>query len=444
MKPAELLDRTPAHRDRVIDLIRAASLVAVILGHWLMASVTVTEAGIRAGNALADMSWLQPVTWLVQVMPLFFVAGGFANLTTWRSVQRRGGGYAGYVRGRVSRLAIPALVFVAVVPVLLVALALAGLSTSEAALAGGLLGQPLWFLAVYVLVTALAPAFAAWHARHPAATLGALALLAVGTDAVRLAWYEPAGYLNLGFVWLFAQQIGFWYADGRLARLPRGALVAMVGGSVGALLVLTGAGPYPLSMVGLPGEMSNMAPPTVCVLVLAVGQVAALMLVRPRLATWLQSPRPWLCVVTVGTMAMTLYLWHQLVLVAGFATLLWLDVPLPAPGTPVWWASRPVWCALLGAVLVLLARPLARFERMGGRPGARAGVRVAPAWESRPAAAGTFAAAAGVVMVAIGFAGLVRGGLLPSTSFALSAIALIGGLGLVRSRRPGSRAGQPA
>ncbi|HEU4544266.1 MAG TPA: acyltransferase [Jiangellaceae bacterium] len=409
---------TPVGRDRVIDFVRTASLAAVILGHWLMASVTVTEAGIRGRNALTDLPWLQPLTWLLQVMPLFFVAGGFANLVSWRGVLRGGGGYASYAYGRISRLMTPTLVFVTAVPIALLALPVIGLSAGEVAVAGDLLGRPLWFLGVYVLITALAPALAAWHDRQPVAALATLGAMAVGTDIVRFNGLTPVGYLNFGFVWLFAQQLGFWYADGRITRLSRGAFWACLAGSIGLLTILTGFGPYPLSMVGLPGEVSNMAPPTVCLLVLSAGQVAALMLVRSRLAAWLEQPRPWSAVVLVGSMAMTLYLWHLAVLVFGFGGLVWLDVPTPEPGTAAWWLTRPVWCALLGALLAAIAVWLARFERSDGSR------------RMCPANRGVVMAGVGTVVVSAGLFGVVFGGLVPSMSLVFSLAAVASGLTL--------------
>lgn len=418
MKPRNAAGATPAGRDRVIDFVRAASLAVVILGHWLMAAVTVTESGIRGRNVLADLPSLQPLTWLLQVMPLFFVAGGLANLVSWRSVQRRGGSYANYAHHRVSRLVRPTLVFATAVPLLLFLLVLAGLDPDPTAAAGGLLGRPLWFLGVYVLVTALAPALAAWHEHRRVAALATLGVLAIVTDVIRFD-YEPAGYLNFGFVWLFAQQLGFWYADGRLSRLSRRALWSCVAAAIGLLLILTGPGPYPLSMVGLPGEMSNMAPPTVCLLVLSAGQVAGLMLVRPALAAWLDRARPWFTVALVGSMAMTLYLWHLPVLVGGFAVVLWLDVPLPRPGAAEWWLSRPVWCALLAVLLAALAACLSRFERYGDAPGRVGGSGARP---SNPD--GTLLAGAGTLAATTGLFGLVLGGLTPSVSLAVSLAAL--------------------
>lgn len=48
----------------------------------------------RMWHLLAVVSWSQWLTWLFQVMPVFFFVGGFANLTSWEAHQRRGQGYA--------------------------------------------------------------------------------------------------------------------------------------------------------------------------------------------------------------------------------------------------------------------------------------------------------------------------------------------------------------
>ena len=37
----EMADATPADRNRAVDALRAASILVVVLGHWLMAAVTV-------------------------------------------------------------------------------------------------------------------------------------------------------------------------------------------------------------------------------------------------------------------------------------------------------------------------------------------------------------------------------------------------------------------
>ena len=216
---------TPRDRDRLVDLLRACSLVVVVLGHWLMAGIVIADGGITGVNALATVPILRPLTWILQVMPLFFIAGGFSNLTLWRRALARGDSYADYVRTRLVRLVRPTLAFVLVTQAALAGLTVAapaGLGPAEVELIGKLLGQPLWFLGVYVVVTALAPVMAAWHARLPVAAPAVLALVAVAVDVGRVGLgIEPVGYLNLAVVWLFAQQVGFWYADGRLGAVPR-------------------------------------------------------------------------------------------------------------------------------------------------------------------------------------------------------------------------------
>lgn len=400
---------TPAHRDRFIDFLRVASLLVVVLGHWTMATIIVgDDGGVRGANALAAMPYLQPLTWVLQVMPLFFVAGGFANATVWSRVRRGGGDYAEYLHARLTRLVRPVLVFVAVAYAGLGVARWAGLSPDLVELVGGLLGQPLWFLGVYVVVTAAAPAMWAWHRRQPVVALGALAAAAVTVDLVRLAGATEVGYLNLAFVWLVAAQLGFWYVDGRLQRLSRPVLWAVVTAAVATLVLLTGPGPYAVSMVGLPGEVSNMSPPTVCLLVLTFGQAAAAMLVRRRIVAWLERPRAWAAVVAVGAMAMTIYVWHLAVLVAGFGVLLWLGLSMPEAATPWWWVTRPVWFAGLAAILVVVATWLARWERPAREKRAEAERPAAP----RPAA--TVIAATGAALAAVGLLGFVVSGVAPA------------------------------
>ena len=121
--------------------------------------------------------------------------------------------------------------------------------------------QPLWFIAVYVLVTALAPAMHDLHRRSGARAIAALALGAALVDFIRFGLgLNGIGYLNLAFVWLFAQQLGFAYADGSLTRVRRRRLLGTAIASFAALFALTHGAGYPTSMVGLPGaRVSNPA-----------------------------------------------------------------------------------------------------------------------------------------------------------------------------------------
>lgn len=355
---------TAPDRDRFIDAVRAGSLLIVVLGHWLMATVEVRGGQIIGANALTSIPALQLATWLLQVMPLFFIAGGFSNITVWRSLRRRGVGYSEYLQGRLVRLLRPTIVFVLFWHLALPAAAALGMSQDRVDVIGLLLGQPLWFLGVYVAMTALAPAMASWHQLSPRIAMATLVVAAVIVDWFRLgAGLESVGYLNLAFVWLFAQQLGFAYADGYFARLTRRTLWSTVAGSFAILVVLTTWGPYPVSMVGMPGETSNMTPPTICLLVLSVAQTAMAMLVRDRLSRWLERPGLWAAVVRFASMAMTVYLWHLSLLVIAFLALFGLGIDPPVAGSGLWWLTRPFW--LLGLLLVLsvVAALLSPLER---------------------------------------------------------------------------------
>jgi hypothetical protein len=215
---------------------------------------------------------------------------------------------------------------------------------------------------------------------------------------------EEVGYLNLLLVWTLVQQVGFFYADGTLLRLSRRALVGLGAAGLAGMAVLTGVGPYPPSMVGLPGEASNMSPPTVCIVALTVWQVALVLLARDRVSAWLARRGPWTAVIAVGSSAMTLYLWHITAMVVLYGLVVAVGGPLPQPGTWPWWATRPLWLALLAAVLIPLALPLSRFERPG---------RVASPARPAETSAGRLAAVLGLVLATLGLLGFVASGFAP-------------------------------
>src|SRR3978361_7340 len=102
---AELAATTPSTRDRSIDALRVASLAGGMVGHTLMAPV---EPDGRVGNVLAALPASQPLTWLFQVVPVFFLVGGYAHA----AALRRPRPYAEFLAARLGRLLPPALVLV--------------------------------------------------------------------------------------------------------------------------------------------------------------------------------------------------------------------------------------------------------------------------------------------------------------------------------------------
>ncbi|MBM3675704.1 MAG: acyltransferase [Actinobacteria bacterium] len=105
---ARIAGATPASRDRVVDLVRAGSILVVVFGHWLVASVERRHGELVGTNALGPVTGLRPVTWIVQVIALFFLVGGFSNA---RALAARPGRF---LAGRAERLLRPTIVFCAV------------------------------------------------------------------------------------------------------------------------------------------------------------------------------------------------------------------------------------------------------------------------------------------------------------------------------------------
>jgi hypothetical protein len=392
---------TPASRDRYVDLLRVASLGVVIAGHWLMAvPVRGADGSTRVTNVLALVPLLRPATWLLQVMPIFFLVGGFAHATALTSIARRGGGYADFARSRIARLLRPTAVFVGVWTALAVGASLAGQDHGLVRVALRTVVQPLWFLGVYLALVALAPVMWRLHQRFGWRVPALLPAVAAVVDVLRFTGHDRIAVLNLLVVWAGVHQLGFLYADGTLQRGGRRLGALLMGGGLGAVLLLTTAGPYPVSMVGVPGQaVSNMSPPTLALAAHAVWLIGLALLLREPATRWLARARVWRAVVAANGLAMTAFLWH---LSAAFVLLTLLRGSSfgGAPGSGPWWATRPVW---LGAAAVVTAGFVVVFRRFDTpRPTVIAG---GPQW---PAVAGAVLCPLGV----LGISGAGLGGLL--------------------------------
>jgi hypothetical protein len=446
VRVGELAEATPDHRDRYIDLLRVVSLGVVVFGHWLMAVVVVGRDGtVSATNALVLLPGLRPLTWLLQVMPVFFLVGGFSHAVALSSLQRRGGGYADFVRSRGGRLLRPTAVFLAVWLGLALAIEASGHDRGVLRMATRLVAQPLWFVGVYLGVVALAPAMLRLHRRLGGRAVWVpvgLGVAAGVVDVLRFGYGMPyVGYLNVAFVWLAVHQCGYLYADGVLARGGRRLAWACVTVGLGATVALTASGRYPVSMVGMPGDrVSNMSPPTLALLACAVFLAGLVLVLRAPVSRWLRRPRVWRAVVTANGLAMTAFLWHLTAMFAATAATTALGLAVPAVGSPVWWLLRPVWVA----VLVVLTAGLVVAFRGADRPRP---ARV-PADGSGTARRRTAAAVAGVVLCtlgvlgfsAVGFGGALAGRtatlvVLPVTPV-VAAVLVGAGSALLRASRP--------
>ncbi len=415
----ELVEQTPQTRDRYVDFLRAFSITVVVLGHWLLA-VVVWEPGHISGDSALDLiPPTRALTWILQVMPLFFFVGGFANYKTAQAIARRGGNYTEFLHGRVTRLMRPTAAFVAVWIVLAPLLdRFFHVPADVLTPATQLVGVPLWFLVVYLAVIAATPAMLELHRRYrglvPVSMVAGVALI----DLARLTLDVPyIGLLNFALVWLFGHQLGFFYADGTFERLGRGFFATMAVVALVALATLTLAGPYSPSMVGVSdGKVSNNSPPSICLIALTAWLVGLAMLLRPYVSRWLQRRRPWSAVIGLNSVIMTAFLWHFTALLLVVVTVYPMGWPQPDAGSALWWALRPAWIALLVAFLVPLVALFGRYERpdLGPQkqpPPARLAWRgLALRIGAMPASAATALALGGVFLLVIGMHGFAVAG----------------------------------
>lgn len=439
---ADLEALTPDARDRWVDALRVGSLLVVVLGHWLMGALTPDG---RATNVLAQVPALQPLTWVLQVMPLFFLVGGVAHAHALASAARVGGTrhgrYAAFVRSRTGRLLRPTVAYLLVWVGLALAARTTGLASGpHAGLVGGVLSlstQLLWFVGIYLGVAALAPATHAWHRRAGLRAVLVLVAGAVVVDVVRFTTGETlVGTLNFALVWLALHQLGYCWKDGLLTR--RVAWTMVVAGFGGLLLAVT-AGPYPVSMVGVPGEaVSNMAPPTLALLAQGLGLCGAAVLLRGPMARVLARPRAWRAVVVAGSVSMTVFLWHLTALMSVMLVVRLAGTDLPEPGTAAWWLTRPVWVAVLLVPTVLLVLAARRFD--APRPTSREVFAQNGSGVDRLAALGVAVVVLGVMTVSITGVDLVGGRERTFVAFPVTpgpALAVLGaGLALVLAARP--------
>lgn len=374
-RAASLAAQTPEARNRLVDFLRAASILAVISGHWLLAAPYVVDGVLRMGNMLELASFSRWLSWGFQVMPIFFLVGGYANGVSWQAARNKGKTYASWLDSRMRRLILP------VLPLILAWLLLAplgrllGIDPAFVQAGSKVALVPIWFLAIYTIIILFVPlTHAAWR-RFGFGSFLVPALLAIGNDALYFQGYTAFGWLNYLFIWTAVHQLGFAWLDGRLPspaiRFGLGCL------GLGLLIALTIYGPYPVEMISMPdAEFSNTLPPKLPLLALAIVQTGFVLAAEGPLRRWLKRATPWTGTVLLNGMIMTIYLWHStamILMITAAAALGFLGLD-SQPGTGEWWLLRPVWLLVYVLALAVLVPMAARFERSNSP------ATVAPAW----------------------------------------------------------------
>jgi hypothetical protein len=392
------------------------ALGTVVLGHWLVVDVVYRAGELSGSNVLGQVPYTHWLTLAFQSMPVFFLAGGYANAASWSAHRDRGGSWCAWLQRRVSALVWPTTGYVAAVTVA-VGLLHWSVDAGTLSLAAWLVALHLWFLSVYLAMLVLAPAQVAADRRWGLAAPLAMAAAVAVVDVATLHWsVDLLGWANYVLVWGLVHQLGVAWRQGGLTR--RRALPAwLAAAGLLAIIGLVRWGPYPLSMVGVPGaEVQNTSPPSLALLAFAGIQVGVLVAGEPAVSRRLGSPARWTLIRTANRLALTVYLWHMVPVALVAASVYPTGVvPQPEAGSFRWWLARLLWVGALTAVLGLVVRALLpvlpwlrRLPWHLGRP-RRAGLL--------PALAGTAALVAALARFAV--EGFAPGGRLPWPTLAL-------------------------
>ena len=369
---SNLAAKTPPERNRYVDFLRAASILVVVTGHWLIATAWYVDGQLTPGHLLKSHPQYQWLTWLFQVMPIFFIVGGYSNGVSLESALRKGQGYADWLVARLHRLVTPLLLLIVTWGVVAGVMKITGVRsevivfTSQAALI------PTWFLSIYITLVLLAPfAYRLWR-RFGFVSFWAFVALAAIVDALFFgADIRWPGWTNYFWVWLAVHQLGFAWRDGRMGKPALLLIYSALG--FGALYLLIHHGPYPLAMVSSPDkDVSNTLPPKITLLALGVFQFGLLLALEGPMRRALDNLKLWTATVLINSMIMTVYLWHITIMVlVGSAMYLSDGFGFGIePGTQAWWLTRPLWIGVLAIVLVPVALWLSAFERRGRSPDA--------------------------------------------------------------------------
>ena len=306
----------PAARNRYIDTLRAAAIVRVVVYH--------------------AFGW----AWLTILLPAMGVMFAVAGSLMAASIEAHGARRA--VTSRVRRL-LPALwVFAAIaVPIMLwhgwatddpdhpfrrweLVFWLVPISDPPGSHWGTPLWEVLWYLRAYLLFVIASPLLYFLYRRLSwlvvAAPLAGLAALSL--TGFRLP--DPLDAIMWDFVTYCACWVaGFAHRDGRLARLPRGAHIAIVS-------VLAAVGGYWLcTHPTADGFDINEIP--IARTLWSLAFVLLVLRFRPAMTTVEQTP--WLssAVKFINARAVTIYLWHYPLIAVGAGLLTVLAVPWATP-----------------------------------------------------------------------------------------------------------------
>ena len=366
LRAQEAAAQTPVERNRYVDLLRALSIAVVVLGHWIMAAPAWIDETMHLEHLLSVQPWSRWLTWVFQVMPVFFFVGGFSNGVSWDGAHNKGQSYANWLEARLRRLLGPT------IPLILLWLCLGVLAhvleiNSTVLKYGSQISLvPVWFLAIYFFIVMLVPLTRMlWHRFGFYSVVVPILLAAVGDWLFFNSTLQWLGWFNFLFLWGAVHQLGYAWQEKRLENVT--SLVVMVLVALVALIVLTQFGPYPTSLVGHPDQLvSNNTPPKLPLVALGLSQIGLLLMLEKPIRRWLAKPTVWTSTVLINGLIMPIFLWHSTVmmLIIGAGFWLWPEIFITQIGTADWWAVKPLWIVFYFAVLMAMLPLFMKLEQL--------------------------------------------------------------------------------
>lgn len=342
----------PAERARAeyLRLLRAVALAGIVAAESLLAFT-------MRGDA--EPGWVWPLTWLLQLVPLFFLAGGHATLLAWRATRAAGAGYGTYLVDRIGWLIRPVLAFVIAWLVIPLSLELLEAPDESVTAFSRLIVQPLWLLGLYLLVVALQPVTSWLHERLPVVTP---VVLVAGVVGLSFVGGSLAAHVGGVLVALLFAQLACLYAAGTLWRVPRWLLVGVAVSAFAGLVVLTVFGAQPRLQLAEPTGYAAFAPSLAGVLLIGVVQLCLVVLPRePALRALATSPTA-RTVSVVRTAPMTVYLLYLCAMLV-LEGLVGVASGGQIPGSGIEWLTRPRTLLAIGLVALPTLVTFLWFER---------------------------------------------------------------------------------
>lgn len=345
-------------RNHIIDIARASSVLMVVLFHSLLFRVQIVDGAPVVTPWEPPPTWW-PLSWLVMIMPVFFVSAGFADAIAVDNMNARGTGLARYLTGRGHRLVGPLVLFVSFVATVST-IAAWGSGTVAATPYPGSAGVSwldlatwlsrdycyfLWFVAVYLFLVMAAPLLVRVQDRAGGVVIVVLGVASAAMDLWSFAADDPRlRLLNVVLVWTLCHQFGIAYQRGWFRRGPvRVPLLTLVG-SVAAIVALITVVGYPPSAVAFSDPtVANNVPPTLALALLGLAQASVLGLLERVGTLRTLGPRPAARIAALNNVMVDVYLWQNTCIIIAMQSLVWFAL--------VWPAVEPLALSPIGVML---------------------------------------------------------------------------------------------